>query len=771
MTAQLDSGDPDLPDETPSAASWSVLTAPGVGRWALAATFLLPLVTGPGVYFPDVVPKAVLFRIAVTVAASALLVLLFARRLRPSSLDPVTGALVAFLVAAALASLTGLAPLRSVYGDLQRMFGLLTWFYLVVFFIALRVFVDGRSWVRLMRAAVVVGLVVGLLWLAGRNTIGNTGWLGSYLFLIASCSTWLVLSVERGSERLLWGGAAVAASLLLVAVGQRGPALALVVLVVGMGAYLVFRASGRRAAAVAVVLGAAIGAVALLVLAAPHAAGVRRLIGTSLGGSSMVVRTVFWRAGMESAMERPLLGYGLENFNLAIARNFPVRVYELSTYSTQVDRAHNVFIDALVATGVVGLICYLAFWVAIFSTVARGYRSRRLRGAEAALFLSATAGYAVYLLFWFEDHASTVLFIAFVAMMVHRSRGPLATEIEAGEAASRPLGIAAALVLGIVAYQTAVRPLVAADRAVAPAAPGRPPSVEAQLAGYERVAAMNVPAADEVSIAHVQYLRRLAGEIDGIRSDPRRFGIVDRSTRVARESVDRALERDPRNDLFWINRAGLFTFAALLHQDQESFLEAVASARRAIELAPMRLRHRNVLAGILVLGGRFGEAHAVLDESLRIFDRFGETHGMKARVYVTSGDPVEAARWLRSAWATGNHFGESSLVAEVAERLAEGGDTGSGAAVIEEYVRMALRGDRARGPAARMGPPMHELQAMAPLLWLRAGELERADSAAVLLTRLEPGYASEALRFREDLATGETSGWLERRALRRGVAP
>lgn len=61
-------------------------------------------------------------------------------------------------------------------------------------------------------------------------------------------------------------------------------------------------------------------------------------------------RYIIWQGGWEAFLERPVLGYGQENFAHAFTK---VKFYPL-------DNAHNIFLEVAVASGIVGLVLFLS---------------------------------------------------------------------------------------------------------------------------------------------------------------------------------------------------------------------------------------------------------------------------------------------------------------------------------------------------------------------------------------------------------------------------
>lgn len=90
---------------------------------------------------------------------------------------------------------------------------------------------------------------------------------------------------------------------------------------------------------------------------------------------STAARIILWESAFEAVKERPFLGWGPENFRLAVDEYFDNRLYEERNIGEiWFDRAHNLIIDTLVSVGVVGLLVYMllsAYFVLVAVRAAR----------------------------------------------------------------------------------------------------------------------------------------------------------------------------------------------------------------------------------------------------------------------------------------------------------------------------------------------------------------------------------------------------------------
>ncbi len=77
-------------------------------------------------------------------------------------------------------------------------------------------------------------------------------------------------------------------------------------------------------------------------------------------------RPLVWQSSFESIKDRPLLGYGGDNFERVFESNYDNRLLQ-DEFGNEAwfDRAHNVFIDKMIDGGLIGLVSYLLVYVVI----------------------------------------------------------------------------------------------------------------------------------------------------------------------------------------------------------------------------------------------------------------------------------------------------------------------------------------------------------------------------------------------------------------------
>jgi putative inorganic carbon (HCO3(-)) transporter len=83
---------------------------------------------------------------------------------------------------------------------------------------------------------------------------------------------------------------------------------------------------------------------------------------------AVLERMAHWQAALNMADQHPWLGVGLGNYEAAYAD------YALLNWPYPLGHAHNIYLNLLAETGVLGLMAYLAFWAAVIALTARVIR-------------------------------------------------------------------------------------------------------------------------------------------------------------------------------------------------------------------------------------------------------------------------------------------------------------------------------------------------------------------------------------------------------------
>jgi O-antigen ligase len=375
----------------------------------LAFCLLIPLFVSSSLLFPYTAPKAFVFRILVEIAA----VFYFYLALKHPEFRPKKTALnlavLAFLAIYFLASFLGADFYLSFWGNLERMLGFWGLVHFALFFLMLiSVFQNQKDWQNLLKISVGVSALVALLAICQHffglgnlltqvsrvySTIGNPAFLGTYLLFNIFFAGYLFWA-SRGKEKWLFAASCFLLAVGLFFTGTRG---ALLGLLVGLVVFLSllfflplfvknlqappflkapqqlppFKRGGegrfRKWSAICLIL---IFVLAGLLFSFRHISFVQnnsvlsRLTSISLSGATIQSRLLLWQNAWQAWQAKPILGFGLENFEVAVVPFLSPQMADYEVYSF--DRAHNFVFDYGVSGGWLGLLGYLAIFIVSF---------------------------------------------------------------------------------------------------------------------------------------------------------------------------------------------------------------------------------------------------------------------------------------------------------------------------------------------------------------------------------------------------------------------
>ena len=136
---------------------------------------------------------------------------------------------------------------------------------------------------------------------------------------------------------------------------------------------------------------------------------------TNLKQGSAAVRLDLWQNGFKSFIKKPLLGYGLENQTEAYVAYYKIDDALYAKPNTYSDRAHNLILDILLTSGIIGLLVFIYFIYWVFANLIKALKDEQYRDLAAFLIWTLTV-YLVSLLFNFSVTVTNIYFWFIVAL-------------------------------------------------------------------------------------------------------------------------------------------------------------------------------------------------------------------------------------------------------------------------------------------------------------------------------------------------------------------
>ena len=758
----------------------------------LLMSLLVPLIVGYGFFFPYVVPRNIFFRVVVELGVTALvLATCFSGKTLDLRGEPIFWTLLGFVAASFVSALFSPATMHSLFGDFERMSGVWAWLHLLLFFLLLRTLRD-EDWPWVLNGAVIVSLVVstiaiiehtnlsavasaGQLVVASDSTIGNSGLLAAYLLLSIAIAAYLATTSVR--YRLLYVAVGLIDVLGMIFGENRSSVIGLLVAIALAAAMYATLTASRRLRIVVPSIAIAIAVIvfgsASVVRTYPNSAFsqhapsvIGRLAATNPAGQDES-RTMQWRAALAGFKDRPIVGFGPENHNLVWSTHFDPDIYALDT--DIYDRTHNQYLEVIATGGLLGIAAFAAIWIAIGVTIGRAYRSGRLTPAAFAVLCSTQFAYATYLVFWFFDLNSTMLWILLAALIA--SRGTVGSIViepthEGKIPVTKPaLAMAVFAVLISALIWEGYVPL-RTDRALARVDSPRG-ELASTLAEYDVLARSHAHQTAHTPMIMGQFLVSLHPRLGEIERDPDERTLVDRAIKQSLDAFAREIHRDSLNDRLYTHEAGVLMLAAEFYNSPAYRRQAIDALHAAIDLSPRRIEQRLALARIYMGENDFERAIVVLNDAVKSDPMLGEPRYVLATAYQGARKSDSALIMLQSSLRHG-YVGPPDIYLAMGKRLEFSGRNGSAAKLYSDY----LEAKYTEAVWNRTEPidrpiPSTDLAVAAhlPLLYVRSRESDLAIKSAAALSAFDPARGPIVDRFVSDLGARRRKNWVARASL------
>lgn len=413
---------------------------------SIAALFLIPLfplLVVNSYFFPFITGKAFYFRVLIELAFVSWAVLAFLDAKYRPRFTPLTIGVTIFAVVALVADVLGVNPVRSIWSNFERMEGWLVIVHLWGFYmISAHIFGTGeeakRLWHRWLNVSLVVAVAVTIYaltqlfgWMAIHQgssrldaSLGNAAYLAVYLLMHIGFVMYLFF-VARARQIsnagfLQWAYPilAIIFSFIILETQTRGTIIGVVggvMLALALYAILGKGQNTKSRWISAGVIGLIV-VVGVIFWLNRNSAFVKstpvldRIGSISLSDTKTQARAYIWPMALKGFAERPILGWGQENFNYIFNANYEPKMWNQEQWF---DRAHSVFLDWLVASGAVGLLAYLALYILALVAIWKS----NLTIAQKSVLTGLVAGYAVHNIFVFDNLASYAFFFALLGFV------------------------------------------------------------------------------------------------------------------------------------------------------------------------------------------------------------------------------------------------------------------------------------------------------------------------------------------------------------------
>lgn len=396
----------------------------------------IPLITSNLTYFPLATGKNFIFRILVEILFVGWLLLVYWDKKYLPKFSWVLGSLISFVAIIFIADLNGVNFYHSFWGDYQRMEGLITFLHLLAYFIVTISVLTSQYWKKLFSFHVLTGFLlclVGIFQFFGFATIqtgdkridasfGNAGWFASYLLLVFFLTLFLLIQNKEKRRKTLYSLIMILEIFVLYLTATRSAFIGLI------GGFFIFtvifilkntKLSWLKKI-ITIILITGTLATGFVLIRDSFLARENKILGrlTSINLESIKTepRLYIWLTAIEGFKERPILGWGQENFNVVYYKYYHPLLFGTESRS---DRTHNIILEWLLAGGLLGLLAYLSIFVVSLYYLWWSEKSV-FKLQEKNIWTAFLFAYFLNNLFLFDNIATYIIFVSFLAYL-HRA--------------------------------------------------------------------------------------------------------------------------------------------------------------------------------------------------------------------------------------------------------------------------------------------------------------------------------------------------------------
>ncbi|TSC82652.1 MAG: Uncharacterized protein G01um101420_175 [Parcubacteria group bacterium Gr01-1014_20] len=437
-------------------------------KYILFSTALSPLVVFSVLPFPYNSSKVIFLNAVIEVALAAFILYGFFNKWNLRSLisgagfnflktlkHPLFVAVLVLFSSITISTFFAYNQFKAFWSMPERGDGFYSLSHYLIFFVLTTLLFLRDDWQKFFKVSVVVAaIVIFFAWMQffgseifpfflkastrPGSSFDNPAYLASYLVFILAIATMTAFWARRGSFWRFFGMTVATLSLITIFVANvRGVILGVVSGLVFFVLAFCFKNRSAKLKRVGIIILASILLFTFIFVASRKAViwqsipGLDRLATVSLDDSSAKTRLIALGSSFAAFKERPILGWGLENYNVAYNKHYNPTYAQYE--ETWFDRAHNKLAEMAVTQGAFGVLAYLMVFFTVFFVIFRkvaadrdgaqkGLMSQDKRGDSGGLALlvlaATTLAHFVQNIFLFDTPVGHLMFFSTVGFIL-----------------------------------------------------------------------------------------------------------------------------------------------------------------------------------------------------------------------------------------------------------------------------------------------------------------------------------------------------------------
>jgi O-antigen ligase len=639
-------------------------------------TLLTPFWVFKDLLFPFVTSKAFYLRILVELALPFYL-FLFLRypQYRPSFKNPLTISIVAFFLFNLVSGIFGVNPLRSIWGNFERMGGV---FYLghlcLLYFYVLMIGQINARYLRLfLQMLLAIGVAVSLDGVMVRlthnnfllndpsyprvsGTFGNPIFIASFLVVPLFISAFFAVSADALWKKIIYWAFVLLQAWVIFLSETRGAVVGLgigifvaAVLYVILNPVKKIKIWGGAAVAVFVVV---VGLLFALHSHLPQGGLLHRVF--NLKDTNTEARLIQWGIALKGYKDAPILGVGPENYYFISNKYYNPVIYQYDP--SWFDKPHNYLIEVLVTSGIFGFTAYLSVLAFSFWALWLALREKILLLSEFCLLVGGLITYQIQNLFVFDTVGASMAFFIYIGFMAY-----LLYEASGGASAAKtdklkgldPLfcnvafGLSIAIVLYVVYLANITGMQVAKDINYGYAYS----TVNPQTAKNYFEAADNSP----FDFDPIQFSSKYADFATSLASSPPQGTsnqFVSQNIQDAIDAQQEAINRVSNDPTAWQELANLYLTQSIFNKTALD-PKAVLAAQTAMDLAPRRPEPQEIMARLDLSQNNLAGAETIYENITSEIPQDNQAKLQLALIYYYDNQQDKALQLAQQVLATG----------------------------------------------------------------------------------------------------------------------
>jgi len=621
----------------------------------LGAVFIVPfvpLVVMSSFFFPYIVGKAFLFRILVEIAVGAWAILAIRNEKYRPKFSWIFVGVLSLVVVMFFADLLGENPLKSFWSNYERMEGWVTLLHLLGYFVVITSFLNTKKlWNRFFNTSLAVSVWVGLYgvfqiagWVGATQgvsrldvTFGNASYLAIYAVFHIFLALFLLIQRQSWNDfgGYIYSGIILLNIFILYHTATRGAilgflgAILLITLLIA-----VFEKEKKKLRKISI--GILVGVILFIggFIALKNASFIKnsevlnRFATISLEETTTKSRFMIWSMAWEGVKEKPILGWGQENFSYVFNQNYNPKMYGQEEWF---DRTHNVFMDWLIAGGFLGLLAYLSLFVTFLYYLWSRKYNNNFSVFERSIFTGLLVGYFVHNLFVFDNLTSYILFftiLGFIHSQISYSELPEKQEEcwldKISDETIVKIITPIIVILTIFSVYFFNAKSILANRTLLKAIAPQQEGVAENLKYYKKALSYNSFANQEIREQLMQFMIK----IRDLNLDPE---VKKELLELAVLEAEKEIERDPKNARTEVFLGSLLNRYGYLDEGLKHF-------KKGLELSPKKQSIMFGMGSAYINNGRHNEGFEILQKAYELEPKYDQAKSLYILSAIYSGN-------------------------------------------------------------------------------------------------------------------------------------